>query len=145
MLSLTGLWRILFSPLLEHIVHLPPKDLWPNAETFMKQVRDRARRAAGGVLGTASGAQTPGGGQRSSVSFGQGDGAAVSIRTHLPSLGTGSGEDTDPESARGTATAGSGVKKSTSGGALASLAEGKRKGGAKEGSKKPARVPSAKK
>jgi hypothetical protein len=125
-------------------VHLPPKDLWPNAETFMKQVRDRARRAAGGVLGTASGAQTPGGGQRSSVSFGQGDGAAVSIRTHLPSLGAGSGEDTDPESARGAATA-SGVKKSTSGGALASLAEGKRKGGAKEGSKKPARVPSAKK
>ncbi|KAJ1408447.1 hypothetical protein B484DRAFT_403523, partial [Ochromonadaceae sp. CCMP2298] len=34
------------SPLLEHINHLPPKDLWPNADGFYKQLRDRHRRDA---------------------------------------------------------------------------------------------------
>lgn len=28
-------------------MHLPPRDLWPNAETFLKQMRDKARRGPG--------------------------------------------------------------------------------------------------
>lgn len=40
--------HLLDSPLLENIVHLPPRDLWPNAETFLKQMRDKARRGPGG-------------------------------------------------------------------------------------------------
>ena len=30
---------LLCSPLLEQIISLPPRDLWPNAEMFMKQIK----------------------------------------------------------------------------------------------------------
>jgi hypothetical protein len=64
------------------------------------------------------------------VSFGGNDGAAAGIRTHLPALGggTGSGEDTDPETAAGGAG-----KKGTGG--LHSVSEGKGKKAGKEGKK----------
>jgi hypothetical protein len=92
----------------------------------MKQLKDKARRAAGLPASTPThAAQTGAGTQRGSVSFINGE----STRTHLPMMGTGtgSGEDTDNENTHLSGRPTSGKK----GGGLSTLAEGKKKG--KEG------------
>lgn len=90
-------------------MNLPPRDLWPNAETFLKQIRDKARRGGKEIAPTpssnASGSGHPGAGRIGGVSFSSdrpsssgSTSTAGNPRTQLPNLllrVPPSGEDSD--------------------------------------------------
>ena len=79
-------------------MNLPPRDLWPNAETFLKQMRDKARRGGNAVAATPhpaalqSLAGTAAASRIGGVSFSpdrpssSGSSTAGNIRTQLPNL-----------------------------------------------------------